>query len=192
MIHGTINCDLPLTNLTYDGWNLNENHYQVKYHRETVLPNLARLLEFPFNINDFNIEEKKSKEGYDISMLYPVKDFIYTVKCFTTNEILKDIKYKDLVHCGSGTEYHQLYRYGHKCSRLVNKTLENGKTLLISGDSHLIPDIMLMSIYFKEIWYFDNRTDESYSDNFKNRNFDKILLEIGSTKLNRYIKGNLK
>ena len=147
----SINYDLPLTNLTYDGWNLNENHYQVKYHRETVLPTLANLLEFPFNINDFNIEEKKSKEGYDISMLYPVKEFTYTVKCFTTNELLKDIKYKDLVHCGSGTEYHQLYRYGHKCSRLVNKTLENGKTLLISGDSHLI---VPNSIEFNRIHFF--------------------------------------
>lgn len=188
-----IDCNLPLTDKTYEGWDLNDNHYQVEYHRNIVLPALAKLLDFPFDMNDFTLEDRKTQDGmHDISMLYPVKEYRYDVECFTMNEGMRDAGYADLVHNGRGSEYHRLYKYGHNCSRLVNKTLEDGKALLISGDSQLIPDIMPMSVYFKEIWYFDNRTENSYVNKLESKEFDKVLLQIGSTGLKRYTQTNLK
>lgn len=188
-----IDHDMPLTGETYAGWRANDNHYTVGYHRETVLPGLGGLLGFPFREEDFVREERRSPEGFDVTMPFPVKDFVYDVECFTTGERMGGAGYGDLVHCGPGySDYHRLYRYGHMCSRLVNRSLDGGETLFISGDSQMIPDIMPMSAYFREIWYFDNRDGLSHIGPAMDMNFDRVLVEVGAAGEGKYTSGNLR
>ena len=80
---------------------------------------------------------------------------------------------------------------------------------MISGDSQMIPSIVPLAHYFKEVWYFDNRTgyykekpsgpfvfhkDEfkSFSENYKDVIFSDVLIECYCRELNWYEYLNLQ
>jgi hypothetical protein len=56
----------------------------------------------------------------------------------------------------------------------------------------MIPDIPVLSCYFKEIWYFDNRNNLILKEKYKDIKFDKILIELNNNPLSFYIDTNLK
>lgn len=207
--YNTYNLDninkLPIVNynVLYDLMPTNKHHYTTYYHINYVIPKLNELFKFGFNINDFDLIDYKTKYG-DLSYLKPKENFKFNVICFTdnTNEILE---YEDLKPINDkNISYRDLYRFPHKCSRIINLNINNDKKIFISGDSQMIPDIPILSCYYKEVWYFDNRTGKSedwlsidkdktvkFADKYKNINFDDVLIELYTNPIWWYTEVNL-
>ena len=188
---------LPLAEkgFMYDGWKYNENHFTTKYHRKYSLPLLAKVLNFEYNENDFTLIERKS-DDFDISMLCPKHKYEYEIYGFNHNEYFDNITYNDLINCPFNkdgiTNYHKLYKYPHENSRIINKTVNNSRILFISGDSQMIPDLSVLSCYFKEIWYFDNRDEIALMDKWKNVIFTDVLVEMNNNIQTQYLDLNFK
>lgn len=196
-----------------------KHHYTTKYHRNTVLPLLESMYGFGYDKNDFRIEPLVCEDG-DYSYLVPKKKMKFDIYRYDINPVSVDygVSYTDLMSkerlSGKGNHrYWGLYRYAHACSRIVNRDLpESGRTLFISGDSQILPDIPVLACYFREVWYFDNRTgyyttprDEygNYSikwdadkhiecrNHYKGKKFTDILIQLYSAGLERYHKWNI-
>lgn len=136
----------------------NGHHYTTKYTYNYVLPTISKLLGFNFSLNDFNLVNVNNGK-YDLSYIKPKSKDTYTVLCFDTGNGLTG-DYKCLFNPVFFKEplYRELYRYPHRCSRIINNTTKSTRKLMISGDSQMIPSIVPLAHYFKEVWYFDNRT----------------------------------
>ena len=197
-----------------------KHHYTTKYHMENVLPLLESMYCFEYSPSDFNIVKHIVKEG-EYSYMSPKKNmkfdsYLYDQKCGT--DIQHDISFDDLhgPQLNGSVEarrYWGLYKYAHRCSRIINKSLpQTGRRLFISGDSQIIPDIPVLACYFREVWYFDNRTgyitgprDEkgNYTISwdkdkhikcekfYKEKNFTDVLIQLYTSGLERYEKWNL-
>ena len=75
---------------------------------------------------------------------------------------------------------------------------------MISGDSQMIPSIAPLAHYFKEVWYFDNRTGwikdkifteekfVSFSNYYKNVEFTDVLIECYCRDLKWYEYWNIQ
>ena len=84
--------------------------------------------------------------------------------------------------------------------------------MFVSGDSQIIPDIPVLACYFREVWYFDNRTGYTTSKRDKNNNytiswnkdkhlycekyyknkpFTDVLIQVYCAGLERYQKWNM-
>ena len=189
--------------IMYDKMPTNKHHYTMYYHINYVIPILNKLFNFGFNINDFNLINYDTKYG-DLSYLKPKEKFHFNVICFTdnTNEILE---YEDLKPINNNEiSYRDLYRFPHKCSKIINLSKNNNKKIFISGDSQSIPDIPLLACYYKEVWYFDNRTGKSidwttidknktipFSNYYQNTIFDDVLIQLYKNPLWWYTDINL-
>ena len=186
---------LPEKGMMYDGWAKNNNHYKPEYHRKYVLPLLSKLLNISINMDDF-VENNKQSGGFNISQLIPKKEYKYEIYGYTRGEHFDNITFNDLINNNSTnqdiTDYHRQYKYSHECSRIINKTIDNNRILFISGDSQLIPDISLLSCFFKEIWYFDNRNDLVLSDKWSDIDFTDVLIEMNWTDTWTYTERNFK
>lgn len=204
---------LPVSDDTYKykGWKENGHHYTTQYHRDIVIPKICELFGVDFDFQrDFHLdsytmyvkhEDNPSEINHiDLSMPIPNNGPKYDVYSFVDDKWDYGCNYEDLIHTHKNerqkTEYHTLYKYGHCCSKIINKTIDSDRKLLIDGDSQIIPSIMPLSCYFKEVWYFDNRTDltgkRMYFEKELNKgNFTDILIQFWFYKLEFYIN-NLK
>ena len=179
------------------------HHYTTKYHRHYVLPLLNNLFNFNFDLNDFNIKKIISDKA-DFSYLEPKHNYNYIIEDFQTNTkiegnyniLLKPTFFKT-------PAYRSLYRFPHSCSKIINKDIKNNKKIFISGDSQMIPDIPVLASYYKEVWYFDNRTGRekyhmiqdkiiSFNYTFKNIIFDDVLIELYKNDFSWYTDVNLR
>ena len=186
----------------------NEHHYTTEYTYKYVLPLIDKLLNFGFNMNDFNLIPLKLEIG-DISYITPKKEIDYNITCFNDN-ITFDGHYMDLFDEKfiNAPSYRLLNRFNHKCSRIINNTTDSKRILMISGDSQSIPSIAPLSYYFKEVWYFDNRTGYiknpetnefefcedkfvSYADTYKDTTFTDVLIQLYCRDLKWYEYWNL-
>jgi hypothetical protein len=182
---------LPADNQMYNNWPLNYNHFTMEYHRQYAIPLLCELLDLNYNENDFIIDERKSKNNFDISLLKSKQDYIYEIYGYTRDEHFDNLTFQDITHnTKCDTEYHELYKYSHECSRLINKTINNNRKLFISGDSQMIPDISFLSCFFKEIFYFDNRNGLNLSHTWKDTTFTDALIELNCVPLQDYTEIN--
>ena len=187
---------LPLSQLTYKGWALNDHHLTTEYHRKYTLPKLNEIFNFNYNEDDFILKENIIN-GHDISNLWPKQELIFDVNGFMEEETIINTHFNSLVSCNltekNLTDFHKLYRYPHQCSRIINKTITNDRSLFISGDSQMIPNIAILACYFKEVWYFDNRKNgKSLKKEYENKEFSDILIEIGFNNKEKYFKDNLQ
>ena len=186
---------LPITDMTYKGWEMNENHFTTEYHRKFSLPLLDKVLNFGYNPRHFRIR-KRTVDGFDISMPIPRKRHRFEVYGYTRDEYAMNMSYDDLLTNSTRrfdlTDYHRLYRYAHECSRIVNQGMNNGRLLFISGDSQMIPDVPVLACYYKEVWYFDNRFDRKLHDEWKDVDFDDVLIELNGNYLWFYTDVNLR
>lgn len=194
-IEGVHKLPLPKKGEMYDGWEYNTNHFIPSYHREYSLPLLDNLLKFGYDENDFTLVERKVK-GYDLSILYPKNKYMYEIYGFNENEHFNNLSYDDIMvskaNFINATEYHKQYKYPHANSRLINKTIDNNRILFLSGDSHMIPDILVLCCYFKEIWYMDNRDGLTLSNKWKDINFTDVLIELNWMDQKQYDSINFK
>ena len=188
---------LPLPGLgdMYKGWYLNENHFTPKYHRKYVLPLLKDLLQIPYQEQDFDLIERTDQSGqFDLSYLKPRRVSCYSVIGLNRGEVYNSVQFETLQESSSHdarTEYHQkYYKYAHQSSRLVNISLDSDRKLFISGDSQMIPDILTLATYFKEIWYIDNRSKLQLANIWSRYEFTDVLVEMYGSSLNTYLVDN--
>lgn len=195
-IDGIIDFPIVDESYFYKGWENNEHHYTTKYHQNIFLPKLDKILNIGMDLkNDFHVVTK-FYNGFDISMLFPNQEIIYDAYDLTDDIFVKNEKYENFVNCYDfpdvygcvPSEFHKLFRFFHRVSVIVNKTTEKNKKLLISCDSQMIPSIMPLSFYYKELWVFDNRrTDQNFEHFLKLVDFDDILIQLNYNPLYKYI-----
>lgn len=177
----------------YVGYNLNHNHFLPEYHRKYVLPLLSELLELDYKESDFILTDRKSKEGFDLSYLKPRRNYRFLLHGLEKNEKKDNIGFDGLMESDSSlTEYHKQYAYPHECSIVRNHTIANNRKLFISGDSQMIPDIPWLACFFKEVWYFDNRGNNSFKGLFEPVSFSDVLIELNANDLGKYTTTNMK
>ncbi len=196
------------------------HHYTTKFHIKNVLPLLESIYGFGYRRDDFKLKPLVCDDG-DYSYLVPKKDMKFDVYRYDLENgphIERGINYDGLLsekHL-SGKDKHRywgLYKYFHSCSRIINKSMpHDGRHLFISGDSQIIPDIPVLACYFREVWYFDNRTGYTTSKRdennnytiswnkdkhlccekyYKNKRFTDVLVQVYCAGLERYQKWNM-
>lgn len=187
----------------------NSHHYTTDYTHRYVLPTIGKLFDFPFSLNDFNLIEIQNGV-WDVSYIKPKRENKYTITCFDNGHKVNG-GYEVLLNPEffNSHLYRELYRYPHRCSRVVNETIKSDRKLMISGDSQIIPAINPLTNYFKEVWYFDNRTGyirdketkehklcgdlfKSFSYTYKDVEFTDVLIECYSRGLDWYEYWNLQ
>lgn len=192
-------------NDTYSQYRCNEHHFTTGFHRRIVIPALTELLSFNFKRNEYHIVSNTitAPDGkFDLSYYAP-NDTLYRFDVTAPeydihyksgfNGLLFNEKYKDkILKTGAITDYHKLYAFPHSCSIVKNLYKHNNRTLLVSGDSQAIPFISTLCTVFKEVWYFDNRSDMSFKHLLEKANFTDILIEIWKNGVDYYTVKNLK
>lgn len=187
----------------------NGHHYTTNYTYTYVLPTISKLLDFNFSLDDFELVDVNNGK-YDLSYIKPKESEEYTIISYTTNEKYSG-DYNILFHPTffENPLYRELYRFPHNCSRVINKTTKSKRILMITGDSQMIPSIAPLAHYFKEVWYFDNRTGyiknpktkewefhknkfESFRKTFENITFTDVLVECYCRDLDWYEYWNLQ
>lgn len=201
-------------NILYEGLKENGHHYTTSYHIHYVLPCLSKIFNLNFKLDDFNLVKNLHKQDgkiFDLSYLAPKNDFSYTVECLERNIILNNVKFDKLVNNKEKsylkTPYHLLCIAHHEPCIITNNTLNNNRNLFISGDSQMIPSILPLTNYYKQIFYMDNRTGlakdkngkiylerkktKSFFKTYENILFDDVLVELYANKLENYTVINL-
>ena len=185
----------------FNGKPLNEHHLTTNFLFKTLLPNLATLLNFEIDWSKYKYVSRtytdEDGKTYDLSTYEPIDPGDYNVWCENINngifgnfEILKYNSYisiwyakglfqKQFPYIESLSPYHKLYAFPHINSKVLNRTEDNnGRTLLISGDSQMIPIIPFLATIYKEVWVLDNRTGDEHSCHpwIDNVEFDDVLI----------------
>lgn len=192
-VDGVIRMDMHPEDF-YGTWKLNGHHFSPMVHFKKTMPVLAKLLDFHFNKDDFLFKEQQF-EGYDLTMPYPKAPYTYEAKSLSEdNRIYPILTYDELTSCDGKADspYHNLYRFYHDASVITNRNTNVKRNLFISGDSHLIPVVPMLSVYFKTIAYIDNRKGVPIYDKIKDIDFTDVLIELFHNPLSAYTDKNLR
>ena len=167
-------------------YDYNRHHFIPKYYYDIVLPMLSKLLDFPYSKEDFilhdNVVTYENGDVIDFSYFTPVnKDMDFSLKYFQLNCVeggklyanykeengkfdiispVEKVLNEELLERLNGAAfsfYHRLFAGAHNCVRVDNKSLSNGKKLIMSTDSHSIPIAPILACYFETIVVLDNR-----------------------------------
>lgn len=206
---------VPIDRVMYVNMGDNGHHYTLDYHFRYVIPTLEKILGFNFDTSLYKWKVQEASTG-DMSRWIPRKSpkfevYEYISKSHFTTD------FSGIQPVNGNDKYRSLYKYPHACSRIINYSMpENGEKLMVVGDSQSIPDIPYLAMYFREVWYFDNRTGwkvnpewkpgsnvgnkfipvyedtVSYADKYKDTVFDKVLIQFYCSEPDRYLKVNLK
>lgn len=181
----------------------NDHHYVVPDAYEKILPIICDTLQIDYNKDDFYLV-KNIIDGKDYSYFLPKNDI--AIKCYAPSYrecddgvIIRDAdfygffngKYSQMVNVlipynrddlykianGVISAYHRLFAFPHQCCIIENNGgNDNGKTLLISNDSHMIPFIPILCYYYKKVISLDNRFDSSCKIIYEKENVDDVLI----------------
>lgn len=142
----------------YDHDIKNKHHWTSKYVWEKIIPILEKDYNFQINKNEYKFIERKTLLG----------DFSYhlnTKNKFTYVDIENNIKLTgdaSILRVKSDepmwSDYHRLYRGAHRISYIINHSCNNGRVLLINGDSMTVPVIPIIANYFSKVICLDNRS----------------------------------
>ena len=172
---------LPSTGEVYDRWSpLNAHHYTTSYHWKYVIPAIDGIFKAGFVRNDFRVERISAKtdngDEFDLSSLVPVGDKKFRAKNILTGE--EDDGGFGILRCSGrcSSPYHGLFRFPHSCSVVDNLSGGNGRSLLVLGDSQMIPSISVLCCLYKRVFYVDNRSRSNVVDRIGTE-FDDILIE---------------
>lgn len=202
--------DLRVLNVNrYDGFKDNDHHITTECYYRIILPYLNFFIKtFKFNYDDFEMVPYFTKDRkFNCSYLKPKNNtykFNISINGIT---LCKDGGFDALhnakrMHRDKGnvfekmgwsiSEYHRLFRGSHSCCRIINETIDNDKSIFVSGDSMMIPIIPILCCYFKEVVYMDNRDGKSHKDYYEGKYFDSVILQFydGNT-ANKVIETNL-
>ena len=190
---------LDLVNGTYDGHRLldmrqfrldyykksypNIHHVQLASYVRIIYPYLATVLGFPYKRSDFNLY-KYEEDDMVCSFLWPKKEMKWTVsinqETTAEHEGFECLTNLEKKYPGDkNSAYHRIFCASHCSSRIINESLPDGESLLISGDSYMIPVAPILACYYHEVVYLDNRyggigiSNEPY---YSGKVFDKVLI----------------
>ena len=186
---------LPVTDDFYEGLPNNSHHYTTEYHRKYVLPLLEEMFHFGYDENHFILSKNmicKNDMVFDLSYQAPKEDMKFHVTCFN-NGIEYDCGHDGLLRNNQTkkstwfTPYHALYCFPHMCSTVENLSNNNGRSLLILGDSQIIPSVATLCCYYRVLTYLDNRDKIPIIDKLSPE-YDDVLIEInGNTGMSHYV-----
>ena len=194
----------------------NDHHFTNKFTYR-VAKSVLGFIGVDFNIEDFVLVENL-ESGEDFSYLKSIKDYDYevtsdfyempnvnnrTVSIYENAkretykieqllnhevdnyEILGKIAYP--VH----TAYHKLFRLSHQCCHIKNLNIHNGKKILISCDSYIIPYIPLMIPYCEEVTVLDNRFWNYHYTHYKGYEYTDVVVALSyCNDISKYIDNN--
>ena len=185
----------------YEGFYDNRHHITTSSYYRIIIPYLSLLLNFNFNINDFNKVTYITKEypkptylmgdngvRFDCSYLWPKVDYKFTLDIGGEHvcehegfECLTNATDKWKKKCGyTKTEYHKIFRGAHESSDIINETIDNNKSVCISGDSYFIPITPILACYFNEVVFLDKRFDikdeTSAKQYYEGKTFDYVII----------------
>ena len=173
-----------------------------------------------FHINSIDIDEYIKDLSYlKIESLNPSDRYVefsnrhhYTTKFWYSklNDIMNYLNVTDfnindfviITHCTQhistllhsiyfNTKYHQLFRYSHECIKIENMCSKSNRILIISGDSHTVPLIPILSCYFKKVIVLDNRFNFPSNLFYENEEITDILIMLSyNNTLDKFIKYN--
>ena len=206
---------LDLINGTYDGHRLldmrqfrfdyykknypNIHHIQLASYVRIVYPYLADILGFPYKRGDFDLY-KYEGDGMICSFLWPKKEMKWTVNINQETtaehegfECLTNLEEK-YPGC-KGSPYHRIFCASHCSSRIINESIPDGESILISGDSYMIPVAPILACYYHELVFLDNRYNADGPSNqpyFEGKIFNKVLISCSeSNPPEKYLLWNL-
>ena len=177
---------------TYLGVPANDHHYTTAYHYKYVVPVILDLFNIKFDINDYELvpyflrynEAPDPQKYYDFSYLKPKFNqsfYLYDYICKKGKDmdtLFRDWNDFDCVYDKTFgfTEYHLFLYCAHSVAKITNKNMPNGKSLLISCDSQMIPSIPILINYFGSITMLDRRYNVDARESWMNENFDYALI----------------
>ena len=172
---------LPITREVYDKWGtLNAHHYTTAYHWKYVIPAIDGIFKAGFDKGDFRLASISAKnlrgDEFDMSSLVPLDGKRFKTKNFLTGE--EDEGGFEILRCTGkcSSPYHSLFRFPHSCSVVENLSSSNGKSLLVLGDSQMIPSISVLCCLYRKVFYIDNRSKSNVVRK-TGTEFDDILME---------------
>lgn len=192
----------------------NKHHLKQEWHYNKLLPQMDEILNFGYNKNDFNIfvttDKRKSSqfmfpkelhyydvEYYDFHWDGLVQEswtaFLRKKENMTFFELcpLNKINSPDFYSDCIKSIYHEQFYFSHQCVKITNKNNNNGRTLLISCDSHGIPSIPILCCYFKTVIVLDKRYNiQAFKRLTENEKIDDVLILDGIHPLDYYIEKN--
>lgn len=175
----------------YSGYICNEHHITTDSYYDIIIPFLNLFIkDLNFKKEDFNKKIHVINSGdkiFDISYLEPKNKNIKFTFSKNGNILFKngdfnclhylETDWGDEVFDGN-TDFHKLFRGSHSCCKVINETIDNDKKIFITGDSMSIPILPILSCYFKEVVFMDNRDGKSHKDYYENEIFDYVIVEL--------------
>lgn len=201
-------------NNTYDGYRLydmrqfnflyykrsiiNLHHVILPCYIRIVYPYLSDILKFPYKRSDFDLYPYNQEE-MECSFLWPKKEMEWTVNInqqpMAEHEGFRCLTNIDKKYLGdTSSPYHRIFCSSHKCCRIINESLPNGKSILVSGDSYMIPVIPILACYYHEVVSMDNRQVDPISNAsyYEGKVFDQVVIACSEcSPLEKYTGWNL-
>ena len=179
----------------YETYSFNEHHFKPFYFNEYILPEINNILEIGYNINDFEYIEKDDN-GHDVSYLMPKCEYKFDLYGLSNNDVRLNVDFNELRCCNLTsfdiTSYHKLFAFPHMCSKIINKSIDNNRVLVLSCDSQMIPIIPVLACYFKEIWALDNRSRQEFIKDINIDEVTDVLIAGGFNTEGKYLNDNFK
>lgn len=188
---------------------LNCHHYTTKYWC-SKFDIIFKYMGISYDDNDFLVVSRQFNTG-DFSFLIPkmspyfrLSRTPYKVKdgklIYWGNGDVKIGRYEDISFIPEDgkcetSPYHSLFKGMHEPCMVENLGLENGKTVILSGNSHMIPIIPVLAYYCKKVICLDVRTPIDYSFLYKDLNINDVesyLFISYDDSIEKFTKLNLK
>ncbi len=170
--------------LTYLTYPANNHHFNVMWQQSVIAPCVLGLFGMGFNMDDFETTPYFLDTGndlQDLSYLKPKREQSFSVTDIESgNNVLKKNLFRDdgdvfCMETYAYTNYHRFLWCTHKCALIKNNNIHNGKSLIVSCDSQMVPVIPILACYFGEILHLDKRDTYDISG-YLERDYDCVLV----------------
>ena len=151
----------------------NKHHWTYDYVYKTMIPLICSDYNIPYRSNDFTKHEYFIHNS-NLSYLQYAGDYTFSLTSYTSNEHATG-HHDIFISPSSKVTYHRVFRYAHQVARIDNKSLHNGKRLLLNCDSMSVPIIPILACYYQSILVLDNRTEMHFFDKIKQFKPNDIL-----------------
>jgi len=168
----------------YKTYFANNHHFNIMWQQSVVAPCIMGLFGMCFNMNDFCRTPYTLRTGddlQDLSFLKPREEQSFSVTDIESGCVVeKDSLFRDdsddfCMETYAYTNYHRFLWCAHKCALIKNNRIRNGKSLIVSCDSQMIPVIPILACYFGEILHLDRRGWYDISG-YLERDYDCVLV----------------
>lgn len=170
----------------YRTWPANNHHFVVPWQQNNIVPAILRLFDIEFNFSDYDkceyfAKNESTGELYDMSYMSPKIGQNFSITDIETgytieqNSLFRAYDDYNCIEPYANSYYHHFLWCTHKCALIKNNILSNGKSIIISCDSQMVPVIPILACYFKEILHLDRRQDYDISK-YLEKDYDYVLI----------------